>query len=137
MLFKTEAEALRFIQYNSEAIKTESGTAPVRAYYCESCCGWHVTSLEQGHEKKNTEKIASKRYQIRKLNVHKILDNVETLITRAIANFAKGLITKARRQFHKAFVCFQYSMTYEGFLDRKQVLFDGLTKLHLALNKTM
>jgi hypothetical protein len=44
MLFETKAKADKFIMYNSEGILEESGKAPVRSYYCEVCCGYHVTS---------------------------------------------------------------------------------------------
>ncbi len=44
MLFKTEEKALNFIKYNSEEIFNETGVAPIRAYYCQYCGGWHVTS---------------------------------------------------------------------------------------------
>ncbi len=44
MLFETKAKADKFIMYNSEGILEENGKAPVRSYYCEFCCGYHVTS---------------------------------------------------------------------------------------------
>lgn len=44
MLFESEGEALRFMQYNSRDIEKENGKAPCRAYYCDLCCGWHLTS---------------------------------------------------------------------------------------------
>lgn len=43
-LFETEAKAMAFIKYNRYAIKRKAGFAPVRAYHCTSCDGWHVTS---------------------------------------------------------------------------------------------
>ncbi len=44
MLFESKAKADKFIMYNSEGILEENGRAPVRSYYCEFCCGYHVTS---------------------------------------------------------------------------------------------
>lgn len=44
MLFETKVKADNFIKYNSEGILEENGKAPVRSYYCEFCCGYHVTS---------------------------------------------------------------------------------------------
>lgn len=35
---------MNFIRFNAEEMVEETGQAPVRAYYCETCCGWHVTS---------------------------------------------------------------------------------------------
>ena len=43
-LFQTEGEALRYIRYNGDEIRQRRGYAPVRAYYCALCCGYHVTS---------------------------------------------------------------------------------------------
>ena len=44
MLFEKKAGADNFIKYNHDGILEESGKAPVRSYYCELCCGYHVTS---------------------------------------------------------------------------------------------
>lgn len=44
ILFLTEDKALNFIRWNAEEIKKQTGRAPIRAYYCEKCGGWHVTS---------------------------------------------------------------------------------------------
>lgn len=44
MLFETERQALNYIRFNSEEVTEENGHAPVRAYYCNVCMGWHVTS---------------------------------------------------------------------------------------------
>jgi len=46
MLFETEKKALNFIKFNADEIMQDNGHAPVRAYYCEMCGGWHVTSRE-------------------------------------------------------------------------------------------
>lgn len=42
-VFETEKKALTFIKFNSEDIKEKKGYAPIRAYYCPACMGWHVT----------------------------------------------------------------------------------------------
>ena len=44
MLFASKKEAILFLKYNAEAIEEETGKRPVRAYYCNYCCGWHLTS---------------------------------------------------------------------------------------------
>lgn len=49
MLFDTEKEAVRFLEFNAEEIGQQSGKKPVRAYYCERCCGWHITSKPHSH----------------------------------------------------------------------------------------
>lgn len=44
MLFESESKAMNFIKFNSMEIEQTNGRAPVRAYYCSMCGGWHVTS---------------------------------------------------------------------------------------------
>ena len=44
MLFPSEKKAMNFIRFNADEIMEETGKAPVRCYYCESCAGWHITS---------------------------------------------------------------------------------------------
>ena len=47
MLFETRREAELFMEYNNETIAEENGYAPIRAYYCPACRGWHITSHEK------------------------------------------------------------------------------------------
>lgn len=44
MLFESKSKAMNFIKFNADDIREENGTAPSRAYYCDWCGGWHVTS---------------------------------------------------------------------------------------------
>lgn len=39
MLFESEKKALNFIKFNSENIEEENSIKPIRAYFCQSCCG--------------------------------------------------------------------------------------------------
>lgn len=50
-VFDSESAAQRFIDYNAEQIAAAGGHAPKRAYYCDWCGGWHVTSCEHWHGK--------------------------------------------------------------------------------------
>lgn len=45
-IFETEKEAMLFIFYNGEQMLLETGNKPVRVYWCECCCGYHVTHRE-------------------------------------------------------------------------------------------
>ena len=54
MLFESEAKALRFMKFNKEEIELENGKAPVRAYECKMCGGWHLTSKEQSERKRTS-----------------------------------------------------------------------------------
>lgn len=47
LLFESEKKALNFIKFNSDEIFHETGKRPTRAYYCEVCGGYHVTSFSQ------------------------------------------------------------------------------------------
>ena len=49
MLFESEDKALRFIRFNADAFEEK---CPTRVYYCNACCGWHVTS-RQGESYEN------------------------------------------------------------------------------------
>ena len=44
MLFGSEDAAQRFIEFNADDIEARTGTAPRYAYYCDLCCGWHLSS---------------------------------------------------------------------------------------------
>lgn len=46
MLFDSESKALNFMKFNNNAIIEERGKAPNRAYFCISCNGWHLTSIQ-------------------------------------------------------------------------------------------
>lgn len=71
MLFESESKALNFINYNSDAVKEENGFAPIRAYYCSACGGWHVT-----HHKRDNDSIE------RKLNT--VYDDVKNALDELI-----------------------------------------------------
>ena len=43
ILFESEDKANRYIEYNAQYVINRRGNQPTRAYYCESCGGWHVT----------------------------------------------------------------------------------------------
>lgn len=72
MLFESEAKALNFIKFNGEEIEELNGRAPIRAYYCEACAGWHLTSKEALYDVASpTEKIIN-RYHAQKEKLQKI-----------------------------------------------------------------
>ena len=53
ILFNSQKEARLFLKFNADAIEEESGIRPIRAYYCSSCCGWHITSNPNSHTRKD------------------------------------------------------------------------------------
>lgn len=44
LLFTSREKAYTFIRFNAQDITAQSGHAPNRAYFCQGCGGWHVTS---------------------------------------------------------------------------------------------
>ena len=74
MRFSTQKEADMFIEYNAADIKKKNGKAPIRSYYCEFCCSWHVTSNPNitqcetmAHKKMAiAEEISKQRTEIKK-----------------------------------------------------------------------
>ena len=63
MLFCTQKKAENFIKFNADVIFEESGIRPARTYYCQLCCGYHVTSLR-------SEKVGKRFDQ----NVQNVID---------------------------------------------------------------
>lgn len=57
MLFETKSKADNFIKFNKDNILEENGYAPVRSYYCEFCCGYHVTSNSSVETGERLDKI--------------------------------------------------------------------------------
>lgn len=139
-LFKSEKEAELYLYYNQDAILDESGYCPVRAYYCEACGGWHVTSQtleERDKSAKKGEKVRSavkhKKDAARKQNICKKLDRVETCIEIAIGNFRKNNRQKAYKHLRKAFQLFQQTMKSECLKSRKLALFNQISICHEIL----
>lgn len=56
--FETEKKANTFLKFNADVIEEESGKRPIRSYFCQSCCGWHITSQEDKPNRiSRTEKV--------------------------------------------------------------------------------
>lgn len=57
-VFDSEKAALKFIEYNTLDIVNNGGYAPQRVYYCDLCCGWHITSHKyHKYKTKNRETL--------------------------------------------------------------------------------
>lgn len=55
--FKTEEKALSFIRFNQREIQEQRGYSLVRAYYCQVCGCWHVTSHVDPPVESFTQKV--------------------------------------------------------------------------------
>lgn len=76
MLFPSEKKANNFIRFNADEIIKETGKAPVRCYYCNSCAGWHVTSNP------DKEYYIEKQYQVtfnRKKSLMNLTESINNL----------------------------------------------------------
>lgn len=92
MLFGTEKKAMTFLKFNAEEMQ-ENGHAPQRAYYCEACGGYHLTSSQKyTHKKSLTENIIDK-YQSERARLKEI---------RAEESERKQKITKELRDLRNA-----------------------------------
>lgn len=57
LLFSSEKKAETFMKFNNPGFLASDGKAMARAYFCPSCCGWHVTSKKAQPRKTMTEKV--------------------------------------------------------------------------------
>lgn len=60
IVFASKKKALNFIAFNGKDIYHETGKAPVRAYYCMACGGWHVTSRPYFRRRSFVERCLSR-----------------------------------------------------------------------------
>lgn len=106
MLFESQTKAKNFIKFNADAIREETGVAPIRIYYCAYCAGYHVTSCESAEigiilDKKDQKAIAQIHEQEEKENAIKeeLIKNHEAVankITQAYEYLYIGKFTEAR-----------------------------------------
>lgn len=128
MLFETEKKALLFIKFNSDEILVDNVVTPTRAYYCESCMGWHVTHIKDGNkieqrieegktkreemenwvtEQKRQMKLqlAEKRQELEpqyKAHNDNIYKMAQELLERAKKLYQEGNVREARESLNKA-----------------------------------
>lgn len=64
MLFETEKRAYRFIEFNGEELlKNRPEGTELRAYKCEACGGWHITSAKPSEFYDNMVENVVKSYR--------------------------------------------------------------------------
>ena len=83
--FESKKEADMFIKYNAEECKQENGYAPIRAYYCQACCGWHLSSRAKFYPTK----------QVMKKKIVRLYAKREELIPKYETELASGFDLKA------------------------------------------
>lgn len=85
MLFESEDKANTFLRFNTEEIKEQNGKHPIRAYFCEACAGWHLTSVETPFETSPSEqRINEYNNQNEKIKQAKIEARLNIMLQRYI-----------------------------------------------------
>lgn len=90
--FDSKAKADRFLSYNHDEILSAEGKAPVRSYYCSTCCKWHVTSRQ-----KNTHVDSVGRSK--SLRLKKLIDDISRLMQRGDLQMAQSQLKHASSLF--------------------------------------
>lgn len=117
ILFETEKKAENYIKFNAEEIKSNGGVAPVRAYFCEVCGGWHVT-----HKRYNSGSVDKK--------IKKFIDSHRGEATKKTSQPVKKPSDRevAERYFLKHYRQFSSKKEFKQFLKENP---DNLTQLSL------
>lgn len=76
MHFETEKEALTFLRYNGDEILEETGKRPIRAYYCDVCVAWHVTSLEHFYKESSYDVLKERYRHENKIDISILRDKI-------------------------------------------------------------
>lgn len=117
MLFKTEQEANLFILYNGDKILEETGFAPVRAYQCKACGGWHLTSREKHrHDEKfgevyDRETLQHRRQVAKARNLREKMVQADEYVHLAVNCVNLGMMGKAQKHCQKAMKLLKYCIS--------------------------
>lgn len=93
MLFETERKAQDFIRWNGDSM--EYGSETLRAYYCPSCCGWHISHHEhkERYDRQTDNMLEAYRRRIKKSHSERI-DHLLTPDGQAIARQAEEIFNQ-------------------------------------------
>lgn len=115
MLFDTKRKALNFIRYNKDDFEKDGNIAPIRAYYCKTCLGWHLTS-KAAHK---PEWLISLQYATERCEMTLCgWQNIE-----ALANECKSLIKEIKGRLEEG----NYDRILDGLLRRVQQVLSVIT----------
>lgn len=116
MLFESKVKAQNFIKFNADEIMEETGLAPIRAYYCSACCGWHVTSQYRSEDlstvvynltQKEYDLIKEKRFveaaRIQNYIEEKVTEYQKKFFLSAHDEKAIESVKKARSRLHASY----------------------------------
>ena len=142
MLFETEKKAQNFMKFNAEEIKGNTGKAPVRAYFCEFCGGWHVTSRLHEREgvRTKTDRViemferdvtANKKIKQETHNgLMHLLTLAEDTLNEAMLAAKDGNLTKANELIRECQDLTNQSDNYEGCKKRRKNLKNKLNEFY-------
>ena len=108
MLFETERKANDFIRWNGDEIDTHGGQ--LRAYYCPSCCGWHISHYRYhesyGHRTENLigayERTKKSMGKIDRLIHHDTVKKVHRNIEQEALTSTKICLSRLSQSVRKA-----------------------------------
>ena len=89
MLFETERKAQDFIRWNSDDMEAHGDE--LRAYYCPSCCGWHVSHKKHREDYDTRTKDLIDAYRRSKMQRKGRLDYLTTAEGEHTARVAKEI----------------------------------------------
>ena len=132
LCFVSRKAADRFINYNSDAIRSQNGFAPVRSYHCPVCGCWHVTSKPLVDTSKNGTKHGKKAPDTKPMSpeqrrdVQRQLHRMEHCIEAAFKALALCDMSRVKSLCDEARYFYQTTLMEPGFEGRKQKLKDRL-----------
>ena len=136
MQFASEKKALNFIKFNSEEIRLEKGYAPTRAYYCEFCCCWHVSSKDNVESVSYFEKRDKERaeyYSMNKSDRAILLQEKADLLIRkmeqALNNGEIKLLDTLLMRYDK--IKLRYNLTFKNQLKKTRAEELRILKQHI------
>lgn len=94
IVFESKKKAMNFIRFNADEIMAENGYAPVRAYFCPACGGWHVTS------RKSLQQIETEQFESRVLDLELSLIEINKAIGHGKYDECKRLIADSVQKFN-------------------------------------
>jgi hypothetical protein len=134
-LFESESKAMNSIKFNKDDFD-DKNHVPCRAYYCEACGGWHLTSLPSYNENSN------KRIQFlreRSSSSSKLLDELaeilesDTELTEDEISKCSELLLRAKRNCtiddNKRRIDLSAKFEHLKALRRRRIINDGVKKI--------
>lgn len=144
--FSTEAKALEFINQYSDDILAQTGYAPVRTYYSESCQAWQVTSkyiAPAGYIKEITSKYdqicrtqnysRSSLKQTREHQLDALLYFIGEDILKAIKRFGRGDAKKCATLLANIRMHLSFALELDGEDSHKNKIKKFIAAFHMEM----